>query len=72
VVRAVKDEQKTGTRGAPTFSDPDARESVASSMRAYWPPDVVRKFARAHVIRNPRVKLYDDLPPEASPARPRE
>lgn len=57
---------------APTAADPDARESVTSSLRAYWPPDVLLKFARARVIRHPRVKLYDELPPDVSPARPRE
>jgi hypothetical protein len=55
-----------------SYADPDARESVASSRRMIWPPDVVRTFARAHVLRFPRVRLYDDLPPEVSPARPRD
>lgn len=54
------------------YADPDARESVVSSCRMIWPPGVLRRFARAHVISFPRVRLYDDLPPEVSPARPRK
>ena len=44
-----------------TGADPDARESVASSGRMFWPPNVLDFFKRAHVIRNP-VRLYDDVP----------
>lgn len=61
-------------RGRPplNFADPDARESITSSARAYWPPDVLLKFARARVITFPRVRLYDELPPDVTPARPRK
>ena len=55
-----------------SYADPDARESVASSSRMIWPTSVLAAFARAHVIRHPRVRLYDDLPPEVSPARLRD
>lgn len=42
----------------------------ATKLMSIWPTYVLAAFARAHVIRNP-VHLYEDLPAEVSPARPR-
>ena len=55
----------------PLYGDPDARERVTSSLRMVWPPGALLTFHGAHVLRNPRPRLYEDLPEGVSPARPR-
>jgi hypothetical protein len=46
-----------------TAADPDARESVTSSMRIRWPAGALLAFNAVRVIAFTRPRLYDDPAP---------